>query len=329
MVSESRGRLRGLGIACYIDNSSGPGEEGADIRFEKDGSVTILVGTFSNGQGLETTFRQLVSDRLGVAFDRIEFVQGDTDQVVVGGGHGGSRSTEMGGSALHHAADRVVEKGRRVAARALEVADGDLEFVRGRFVVAGTDRYLGLLEVAALARDPAQRPKGLDESLDTHQRYVRQDASWPNGCHVCEVEVDPETGFVEIVRYTVVDDFGIVINPMIVEGMVHGGVAQGVGQALHEDLIIDRTSGQVTSGSFMDYALPKADDLCGLDVAFNEIPCRTNPIGVKGCGEAGTVGAHPAAMNAVIAALSRYGIDHLDCPATPQRVWRAIHGRGT
>ena len=329
MASESRGRLRGLGIACYIDNSSGPGEEGADIRFGKDGSVTILVGTFSNGQGLETTFRQLVSDRLGVAFDRIDFVQGDTDRVAVGGGHGGSRSTEMGGSALHHAADRVIEKGRRVAARALEVADGDLEFVHGRFVVAGTDRYLGLLEVAALARDPARRPQGLDESLDTHQRYVRRDASWPNGCHVCEVEVDPETGFVEIVRYTVVDDFGIVINPMIVEGMVHGGVAQGVGQALHEDLVIDRTSGQVTSGSFMDYALPRADDLCGLDVAFNEIPCRTNPIGVKGCGEAGTVGAHPAAMNAVIAALSRYGIDRLDCPATPQRVWRAIHGRGT
>ena len=323
--SEARGKLRGLGIACYIDNSSGPGEEGADIRFEEDESVTILVGTFSNGQGLETTFRQLVSNQLGVAFDRIHFVQGDTDQVVFGGGHGGSRSTEMGGSALRHAADRVIEKGRLVAADALEAAEADIEFVRGRFIVAGTDRTLDLTQVAAIARDPARRPNGLDESLDTHEQYVRQDASWPNGCHICEVEVDRETGFVGIVRYTVVDDFGIIINPMIVTGMVHGGVTQGIGQALFEDLIIDRESGQVTSGSFMDYAVAKADDLCGIAVSFNEIPCRTNPVGVKGCGEAGTVGAHPAAVNAVVDALSGLGITHIECPATPQRVWRAIH----
>lgn len=324
--SVARGKLRGLGIGCYIDNSSGPGEEGADIRFEEDESVTILVGTFSNGQGLETTFRQLVSDHLEVAFDRIRFVQGDTDQVVFGGGHGGSRSTEMGGSALRHAADRVIEKGRMVAAHAFEVAEADIEFARGRFIVAGTDRALTLGEVAEIARDPVRLPDGLDESLDTHQQYVRQNASWPNGCHVCEVEIDPETGFLQIARYTVVDDFGVIINPMIVTGMVHGGVTQGIGQALYEDLVIDRETGQVTSGSFMDYAVAKADDLCNISVSFNEIPCRTNPVGVKGCGEAGTVGAHPAAMNAVVDALSRYGVTHLECPATPQRVWRAIHG---
>ena len=327
--SEAQGRLRGLGIGYYIDNSSGPGEEGADIRFEEDRSVTILVGTFSNGQGLETTFRQLISDRLGVAFDRIHFVQGDTDQVAFGGGHGGSRSTEMGGSALDHAAVRVIEKGRLVAAQALEVSEADIEFVRGRFVVAGTDRSLDLVEAAEIARDPARRPEELDESLDTHQQYVRQDASWPNGCHICEVEIDPGTGLVEITRYTVVDDFGTIINPMIVTGMVHGGVAQGIGQALYEDLVIDRRTGQVTSGSFMDYAVAKADNLCDFAVTFNEIPCQTNPLGVKGCGEAGTVGAHPAAMNAVIDALSRHGVTHLECPATPQRVWQAIHGSHT
>jgi len=325
-AAAKRGRLRGFGIGYYIDNSSGPGEEGADIRFEEDGRVTILVGTFSNGQGLETTFRQLVSDQLGLAFDRIAFVQGDTDQVVFGGGHGGSRSTEMGGSALRHAADRVIEKGRLVSAQALEVADADIEFIGGRFVVVGTDRALDLIEVAAIARDPDRRPSELDESLDTHQQYVRQDASWPNGCHICEVEIDPATGRVEVVNYTVVDDFGVIINPMIVTGMVHGGVAQGVGQALYEDLVIDRQTGQVTSGSFMDYTLAKADDLCDFTVSFNEIPCQTNPLGIKGCGEAGTVGAHPAAMNAVIDALSHLGVTHLECPATPQRVWRAIHG---
>lgn len=325
-VAAKHGMLRGFGIGYYIDNSSGPGEEGADIRFHEDGSVTIIVGTFSNGQGLETTFRQLVSSQLGIAFDGITFVQGDTDLVEFGGGHGGSRSTEMGGSALRYAANRVIEKGRLLAAHAMEVAAVDIEFVRGRFVVIGTDKALELMAVAALARDPAQRPPELAESLDTHQQYVRQDASWPNGCHICEVEIDPETGDVEIINYTVVDDFGIIINPMIVTGMVHGGIAQGVGQALHEDLVIHPQTGQLTSGSFMDYTLARADDLCNFTVTFNEIPCQTNPLGIKGCGEAGTVGAHPAAMNAVIDALSHMGITHLECPATPQRVWRAIHG---
>ena len=322
--SEAHGRLRGFGIGYYIDNSSGPGEEGADIRFEEDRSVTILVGTFSNGQGLETTFRQLVSDRLGVAFDRIHFVQGDTDQVAFGGGHGGSRSTEMGGSALDHAAVRVIEKGRLVAAQALEVAEADIEFVRGRFVVAGTDRSLDLVEAAEIARDPARRPEELDESLDTHQQYVRQDASWPNGCHICEVEIDRDTGVVEIAHYTVVDDFGVVVNPLIVEGQVHGGIAQGLGQAMFEHTVYDDVSGQLLSASFMDYCMPRAGDLPAIDLSRNETPCTTNALGAKGCGEAGAIGAPPAAINAIIDAMAETGIDAFDMPATPQRVWQAL-----
>ena len=325
--SQSRGRLRGIGIAYYIDDTLGPAEEGADIRFGEDESVTLLVGTFNNGQGLETTLRQIVSDQLSVPLDRIGFEQGDTDKLAIGGGHGGSRSTEMGGSALRAAADRVIEKGRMVAAHELEAADADIEFTAGRFVVAGTDRALGLSEVAAIARDPARRPDGLDEDLDTHERYLRRASAWPNGSHVVEVEIDPETGHVTVLRYTVVDDFGNIINPLIVTGMVHGGIAQGAGQALFEDMIYDDESGQLLTGSFMDYTLPRADDLCDVTVSFNEVPTETNPLGVKGCGEADTIGAHPAIMNAVIDALSAQGITELDCPATPQRVWRAIHGR--
>ena len=325
--AESRGKLRGIGIGYYIDDTLGPAEEGAGIRFEEDDSVTILVGTFSNGQGLETTLRQIVSEQLGLPFDRIHFVQGDTDRLVIGGGHGGSRSTEMGGSALRAAGERVIEKGRLVAAHALEAADADIEFAAGRFVVAGTDRALDLSEVAAIARDPARRPQGLEEDLDTHEQYMRRASAWPNGCHVSEVEIDPDTGLVTVARYTVVDDFGTIINPLIVTGMVHGGIAQGAGQALLEDVVHDGGTGQLVTGSFMDYAMPKADDMCEVSVAFNEVPTQTNPLGVKGCGEADTIGAHPSVMNAVIDALSVHGITELTCPATPQRVWRAIHGR--
>ena len=324
--SASRGKLRGIGIGYYIDDTLGPAEEGADIRFGEDDSVTLLVGTFNNGQGLETTLRQIVADQLGVPIDRINFEQGDTDKLAIGGGHGGSRSTEMGGSALRAAADRVIEKGRMVAAQELEAAGADIEFTAGRFVVAGTDRALGLSEVAAIARDPARRPDGLDEDLDTHERYLRRASAWPNGCHVVEVEIDPDTGHVTVLRYTVVDDFGTIINPLIVTGMVHGGITQGAGQALMEDMIYDEESGQLLTGSFMDYCLPKADDLCDVALSFNEVPTETNPLGVKGAGEADIIGAHPAIMNAVIDALSAQGVTELDCPATPQRVWRAIHG---
>ena len=324
--SESRGMLRGIGIGYYIDDTLGPAEEGADIKFTENDSVTLLLGTFDNGQGLETTLRQIVSHQLGVPLDRIGFEQGDTDRIAIGGGHGGSRSTEMGGSALRAAGERVIEKGRLIAAHELEAAAADIEFAEGRFVVAGTDRALGLFEVAVIARDPERRPAGLEEDLDTHERYRRRASAWPNGCHVAEVEIDPGTGAVSVVRYTVLDDFGTIINPLIVRGMVQGGVAQGAGQALLEDMIYERETGQPVTGSLMDYALPKADDMCDIAISFNEVPTRTNPLGVKGCGEAGTIGAHPAIMNAVIDALSAYGVRELDCPATPQRVWRAIHG---
>ncbi len=326
LKSQSRRLLRGIGIGYFIDDTLGPAEEGADIHFGENDTITLMVGTFNNGQGLETTLRQLVSDQLGVAMDRIEFVQGDTDRLAIGGGHGGSRSTEMGGSALLSAGDRVIEKGRKIAAHELEAADVDIEFLDGQFLVVGTDRMLDLFEVAAIARDPARRPTGVEGDLDTHERYLRRASAWPNGCHVVEVEIDPDTGQVNIVRYTVVDDFGTIINPLIVTGMVHGGIAQGAGQALLEDVIYDDENGQLTTGSFMDYCLPKADDLCEISLSFNEVPTKTNPLGVKGCGEADTIGATPAIMNAVINALSEYGITELTCPATSQRVWRAING---
>ena len=326
--SESRGLLRGIGIGCYIADTLGPAEEGADIRFAEDDTVTLLLGAFDNGQGLRTTLRQIVSDRLGMSLDRIGFDQGDTDRIPIGGGHGGSRSTELGGSALRAAADRVIEKGRTIAAHVLEAAAADVEFADGRFVVAGTDRALGLFEAAAIARDPGRRPEGLDEDLDTHERYRRRASAWPNGCHVAEVEIDPETGAVSVARYTAVDDFGIIVNPGIVRDMVQGGVAQGAGQALLEDMAYDRETGQPVTGSFMDYALPRADDVCDPDVSFNEIPTESNPLGVKGCGEAGAIGAHPAIVNAAIDALSARGVRRLDCPATPQRVWRALRDAG-
>ena len=323
-ASESRGMLRGIGVGCYIDDSLGPAEEGADVRFAEDDTVTLLLGAFDNGQGLPTTLRQIASDRLGVPLDRIGFEQGDTDRIAIGGGHGGSRSTEMGGSALRAAADRAIEKGRMVAAHVLEAAAADVEFADGRFVVAGTDRALGLFEAAAVARDPGRRPEGLDEDLDTHERYRRRASAWPNGCHVAEVEIDPETGAVSVTRYTAVDDFGIIVNPMIVRGMVQGGVAQGAGQALLEEVAHDRETGQPVTGSFMDYTLPRADDMCDLAISFNEIPTESNPLGVKGCGESGAVGAPPALVNAAVDALSARGVRRLDCPATPQRVWRAL-----
>jgi carbon-monoxide dehydrogenase large subunit len=230
----------------------------------------------------------------------------------------------MGGSALRAAGDRVIEKGRKIAAHELETAYADIEFVGGQFLVAGTDRMLDLFEVAAIARDPARRPDGMDENLDTYERYLRRESAWPNGCHVVEVEIDPDTGQVVVLRYTAADDFGTIINPLIVTGMVQGGIAQGTGQALFEDLVYDEQSGQLMTGSFMDYSLPKADDLCEVSVSFNEVPTKTNPLGVKGCGEADTIGATPAIMNAVIDALSEYDVTELTCPATPQRVWRAI-----
>ena len=326
--SEAGGRLRGYGIAHQIKITMGPPEENVELRFDDDNQVSLITGTTAIGQGHETTFRQLVSEMLGVPIARVRYLAGDTDLIPKGGGHGSSRATFMAGTAMHFAAEKIVAKGQEVAARFLEVAEADIEFVDGQFRVAGTDRGIDLFEVARLARDPVNLPEGMEPGLEAYHLYIREQGTFPNGCHVAEVEVDPETGVVTLLRYVAVDDFGVIINPMIAAGQVHGAIAQGVGQALLEHAVYDPDTGQLLTGSFMDYALPRADDLPSFDLAFQGIPCTTNPLGVKGLGEAGAIAAFPAVANAVLNALAPYGVTHLDGPATPQRVWRAVHRAG-
>ena len=312
--SKKRGKLRGLGVGSYLECTSPPNKESGQIRFE-DGGVTLVTGTLDFGQGHATAFAQVVSQRLGLPIEKFRLVQNDSDRLEFGAGTGGSRSLLMSGGALSQAADKVIEKGRKLASEFLEAAHADIEFRDGKFVVAGTDRKADLEELAK------KYPKQLDVS---HITDVVQSA-FPNGCHVAEVEIDPETGRVEVVRYAAVNDFGTIVNPMLVEGQIHGGVVQGIGQALMESVRYDE-SGQLLTGSFMDYALARASDAPpSMSVANHEVPATTNPLGVKGCGEAGCAGALTSVMNAIVDALSGLGIRHFDMPATPERVWRAIH----
>ena len=321
-AARSRGKRRGIGMACYLEATAGPSEERAEIRFEADGTVSVLVGTQSTGQGHETAYMQLVSERLGVPFDRIRVFQGDSDLIKSGGGTGGARSLYSEGGAILGASDIIVSKGKQVASNLLEAAAADIEFEAGVFRIVGTDRKVGIMEVAQAARNPAKRPADLGDGLEA-EANIGVAGTFPNGCHIAEVEVDESTGQVALVAYTVVDDMGRVINPMILEGQAHGGIAQGVGQALLEHAVYDET-GQLLSGSFMDYCMPRADDLPPIRFELNEVPCTTNPLGVKGAGEAGTVGAAPAVINALVDAVKDLGIRHIDMPATPERVWRAI-----
>ena len=318
--SEARGLLRGLGFAYHIKATGGSPSENVDIRFEADGTVALITGTQTIGQGHETTFPQILADRLGVANEQIRLVQGDTDLIPLGGGHGSSRATYMGGTAIWRASEQIIAKGTRIAADVLEAAEADIHFEDGDFIVAGTDRRVRLLEVAAIARD-----KGAP--LDTYYAWTREWMTYPNGTHVAEVEIDPETGRVTLARYTAVDDYGVLVNPMIASGQAHGAIAQGVGQALLEHAAYDPQSGQLVAGSFMDYALPRADDLPSYALGFNNTRCTTNPLGVKGCGEAGAVAGFPAVANAILDALAPLGITDLAGPATPERIWRAIRGR--
>jgi carbon-monoxide dehydrogenase large subunit len=323
-----RGRLRGIGIANAIEIAGGPfrnpNEESAEIRFDASGNVTLLMGTHNHGQGHETSFRQLAVSLLGVAPERIRIVAGDTDAVVHGRGTFGSRSMMAGGTALVRASDKIVERGKAIAAHLLEAGESDIVFEDGRFSVAGTDRGVRIEEVARTAYTAGKLPPGAEYGLSALAITTPPEATFPNGCHVCEVEIDEDTGAVEIVNYVVVDDVGTVINPLLVKGQIHGGVAQGVGQALLENLVYDPGSGQMVSGSFMDYAMPRADDMPAMTVLSNPVPTPNNPLGVKGAGEAGTVGALPAVINAVVDALRPLGVTHLDMPATPARVWAAI-----
>jgi aerobic carbon-monoxide dehydrogenase large subunit len=323
-AARARGRLRGLGIANAIERAAGPQPEFAEIRFAPSGAATVLMGSKNQGQGHETTFKQILHERLGLDPREVRYVDGDTDRVAWGMGSMGSRSTVIGGTALWTAADKVILKGKKIAAKLLEAAEGDIVFADARFSVAGTDRGVTLKEVARAAFQPAQLPPGLEPGLyETGTFSPRQD-TWPNGTHVCEVEIDPDTGAVTLERYGLVDDVGTVINPLTLKGQIHGGVAQGVGQALMEQVLYDPESGQLLTGTFMDYAMPRADTFCDIQIGSNPVPTALNPLGAKGAGEAGTVGALPVVINAVLDALAPLGVRDLDMPATSARVWEAI-----
>src|SRR5438309_949004 len=312
--AKKRGKLRGLGIGSYLEVTAPPNKEMGGVTFEGDGSVKLITGTLDYGQGHAAPFAQVLASRLGVPFESIRLVQGDSDELVFGAGTGGSRSMMMSGAAIAEASDLVIKKGKELASEALEAAPADIEVREGRFVVAGTDRSIGISELAG------KHPKKLDVS---HVTEVIPSA-FPNGCHVCEVEIDPDTGVVEVVRYSSVNDFGTIVNPLLVEGQIHGGVVQGIGQCLMENAQYD-AEGQLVTGSFMDYALPRAEDTpAAIGWQSHPVPATTNPLGVKGCGEAGCAGAMTSVMNAVVDALSAYGIRHLDMPASPARVWEAI-----
>ena len=319
--SRANGRLRGIGLANAIERAAAPGMEYAEIRFEPGGSATLLVGTKSQGQGHETMYRQIACERLGLAPSEMRVVEGDTDAVAYGAGSFGSRSAAIGGSALWFAADKVIAKGKRIAAHLLEAAEADVAFAAGRFSIAGTDRGISLKDVARASFAIAALPGGIEPGLIERATFSPVQETFPNGTHVCEVEVDPDTGAVELVNYVVVDDVGTEINPLTLHGQVVGGIVQGLGQILMEQIVYDKETGQLLTGSFMDYAMPRAGDLCHFEVGHNAVPTKLNPLGAKGAGEAGTVGALAAAMNAIVDAL---GTEEIEMPATGERVWRAL-----
>jgi carbon-monoxide dehydrogenase large subunit len=323
--SKKRGKLRGLGVGSFLEVTAPPSKEMGGITFNADGTVTIITGTLDFGQGHAAPFAQVLSERLGVPFDKIRLVQGDSDKLIVGGGTGGSKSIMHSGTALVEAAAKVIEQGKQIASYVLEAAVSDIEFARGRFVIAGTDRAVGIMELAEKLRGGLALPPDAPKSLDVmHVSDGPSASTFPNGCHVAEVEIDPLTGVTEVVRYYCVNDFGTIINPLVVDGQMHGGVVQGIGQALMEMTVYDR-EGQLLTGSFMDYAMPRAEDApADFALADHPVPATTNPLGVKGCGEAGCAGSLTSIMNAVVDALSEYGIRHIDMPATPYRIWQTI-----
>jgi carbon-monoxide dehydrogenase large subunit len=341
-ASKAGGKLRGVGISSYIEacgiapsavvGSLGAGVglwESAELRFNPTGNLQILTGSHSHGQGHETTFAQIVSDKLGIPMDQIEVVHGDTSRVPFGMGTYGSRSLPVGGSAIMKAADKIIAKGKTIAAHLMEAAEADIVFENGTFKVAGTDKAVPLAQAVFAAYVPHNYPSDkLEPGMDENAFYDPSNFTYPSGTQICEVEIDPDTGIVDIVSFVAVDDFGNVVNPMIVEGQVHGGIAQGVGQALLERTVYDTQSGQLLSGSYMDYTMPRADNLPSFKLGYQVTPCPHNPLGVKGCGEAGAIAAPAAIMNAVRDALAQVGAqDRIEMPATPQRVWQAIHAQ--
>ena len=320
--ARARGRLRGFGFALfqepdgYLDNR-------VTLVFRPSGELTVTLTGQAGGHGHETTFAQVASDRLGVPFDSVQVLQGDSDVVGPGSGSGGSRTATVASMGVTLAAEAIVERGRRIAAERMEASAQDLTFAAGTFTIAGTDRRMSLREVVAASFEPASFPESNEIGLQATSHYRAKQYNYPCGCHVCEVEIDPQTGALALLRYTAVNDHGVAINPMLLEGQVHGGVAQGLGQALLERTVYDPDTGQLVSGSFMDYAIPRADDLPMIDFKRNCVPARTNPLGVKGVGESGCTAACPAVMNAIVDALAPLGVAHVDMPATPERLWAA------
>ncbi|PYN25566.1 MAG: carbon monoxide dehydrogenase [Candidatus Rokuibacteriota bacterium] len=326
--ARQRGKLRGLGIANPVEVAGGPytamNPDTAELRVNADGSVSLFTGSTSMGQGNETAFVQIVSDRLGVPPERIQVFWGDSDALGAGRGNGGSGALTVGGSAVTRATEKIIERGRRIAARLLEAAPEDVIHRDGKFTVTGTDRGVTFANVARAAYVPRQLPPGMEPGFSEEAAFTPPAVTFPNGSQICEVEIDEETGVVRIVRHSVVDDVGRMVNPMLVKGQIHGGVVQGLGQGLFEELTYDPSTAQLLAGSFMDYVMPRADDVPGFDVDSHEVPTQVNPLGAKGVGEAGTVGALPALLNAVNDALAPLGVRHLDMPVTSERVWRAI-----
>lgn len=327
--TERRGKLRGIGIASVIEIAGGPQntpfEEAVEIRFDATGSATLLVGSHSQGQGHETVYRQMAAEFLGLPPEQLRVVAGDTDQVYHGRGTFGSRTMMAAGTSFVVATQRVIDRGKEIAGHLLEVGANDIEFKNGTFSVTGTDRGITIQDVARAAFNRVRLPAGMELGLEGKATIAPQGASFPNGCHICEVEVDPDTGTMKIVRYTVVDDVGRVMNPLLLKGQIHGGVVQGIGQALMEEIVYESGDGQLVSGSFMDYGMPRAEDVPMIGVHSHDVPTSTNPLGVKGAGEAGTVGALPAVMNAVADALYVAGVETFDMPASPYAVWQALH----
>jgi carbon-monoxide dehydrogenase large subunit len=320
--SRKRGKLRGIAVGSYLEVTAPPSGELGKITFEPDGSVKLTTGTLDYGQGHATPFAQVLSAQLGVPFDSVTLEQNDSDQVRFGNGTGGSRSITASGTAIVESSALVIAKGKQAAAHLMEAAEGDIEFANGRFTIAGTDRSIDIMELSRRLRE-GKMPEGVPDTLDVDHNTKDTPSTFPNGCHVAEVEIDPDTGVVQIVRYTGVNDFGTIVNPMLVAGQLHGGVAQGIGQALMEEVSYDE-SGQPITGSFMDYAMPRAGDIPMMAVGDHPSPAKSNPLGTKGCGEAGCAGSLAALVNAVLDALSEFGIKHIDMPLTPERVWRAI-----
>jgi carbon-monoxide dehydrogenase large subunit len=325
-ASKKNGKLRGRGLGYFLEEAAVFNDRMV-LRFDPSGAISIIAGTHSHGQGHNTVYAQMVHEWLGVPFETIRFIQGDTAEVPFGRGTYGSRSMHVGGNALKRAADNIIEKAKPMAAMMLEAAAGDLEFKDGRFGIVGTDRSIALTDVAKGFYRPVMLPSQFDVGLEASGTFAAEPSNYPNGCHVCEVEIDPETGSVTLARYAAIDDVGKVMNKLLCEGQIHGGVAQGVGQALMEAIVFD-SGGQLVTGSFQDYAMPRAEDFPDMVSELTEVPATTNPLGVKGAGEAGATGAPPAVISAILDALKPLGIDHIDMPATASRVWQAIHASG-